>query len=201
VIVTDGLISVAMTAEIEAGETIRDRNWAGALCAVDRTPDEFLYWNLELTFCNVNPSLVSLLTGSPQEMDGTDVVGFRTKEGAVVQNVAIEMWTGTTPVVCAPGEDPVVGYTLLPCVTAGRIGDMTLQNGRADFVVSGAYTKSGQGWGEGPYDVIDVAGVPSPLAVPMAEGEHHLLRTTTVPPPAADCDCQTLTEAGGTRPA
>jgi len=198
VVVSDGLISVAMTAEIEAGETIRDRNWAGALCTTDRTPDEFLYWNVEITFCQVDPALISLLTGAPMELDGTDAVGFRTREGSEDTHVAIEMWTGTTPVVCAPGEDPTLGYTLLPHVMGGRVGDLTIENGRADFVVGGAYTKCGQGWGVGPYDVIgDPAG---PLDVAIAEGEHHLLRTTTVAAPSADCDCLSLEGAGGTRP-
>jgi hypothetical protein len=200
VAVTDGLISVAMTANIEAGEEIRDRNWAGDLCTSDVSPDLFIRWDLEFTFCRVDPVVIGLLTGSPLEMDGLNVVGFRTREGAAIQNVAIEMWTGTTPVDCGPDATPTLGYTLLPCVTGGRIGDMTIQNGRADFVVSGAKSKSGAGWGVGPYNVIDNAGVPGPLDVAIQSGEHHLLRTTIVPPPAADCDCMTLTEAGGTRP-
>jgi hypothetical protein len=198
VAVTAGIISVAMTANVEAGEEIRDRNWAGDLCVVDRSPDLFIRWDLEWTFCQIDPAVASLLTGAALEMDGTEAVGFRTREGATLQNVAVELWTGTTPVVCGPGSDPVVGYTLLPFVSGGRIGDMTIQNGRADFVVSGAGTKSGAGWGVGPYDVIgDPAG---PLDVAIQSDEHHLLRTTTVPPPTEFCGCETLEEAGGTRP-
>lgn len=198
VVVSDGIISAAMTAEIEAGESIRDRNWAGALCAVDRTPDSFLFWNLEITFCNVNPALISLMTGSPLELDGSTAVGFRTVEGQSTQNVAIEFWTGTTPVACAPGEDPTLGYHLFPCVSGGRVGDYTVENGRADFIVSGAFTKSGSGWGVGPYDVIDNPA--APLDVAIQDDEHSLLRTTTVAAPTADPDCMTLEEAGGTRP-
>lgn len=200
VVVTDGLISVALTAEVEAGETIRDRNWAGNLCVVDRSPDQFLYWNVEITFCQVDPALISLLTGLPLELDdGGDAVGFRTREGGSLNNVALEMWSGTTPTDCA-GAGATYGYTLLPCVSGGRMGDFTLENGRADFVVSGAFTKSGEGWGVGPYDVIDVAGNPSPLQTAIQSGEHHMLRRTTVAPPAADCTCYSLEEAGGTRP-
>lgn len=197
VAVTDGLISVAMTANIEAGEEIRDRNWAGALCVVDRSPDLFIRWDLEITFCQIDPTVASLLTGAPLEMDGLTAVGFRTVEGASLQNVAIELWTGVTPVDCGDGN-PVIGYTLFPFVTGGRIGDMTIQNGRADFVVGGAGTKSGSGWGVGPYDVIDDPA--APLTVAIQSDEHHLLRTTTVPAPEAGCGCETLEEAGGTRP-
>lgn len=201
VVVTDGVISVAMTAEIEAGEEIRDRNWAGRLCVVDRTPDEFIRWSLEMTFCNVDPTLISLLTGNPLEMDGATAVGFRTREGSVEGNVAIEMWSGTTPVECAPGIVPTYGYTLLPCVFGGRMGDLTIENGRADFVVGGAFTKSGAGWDKGPYNVIaNPPGADGPLDVAIQVGEHHLLRTTSVAPPVAACSCKTLTEAGGTRP-
>lgn len=200
VVVTDGLISVALTAEIEAGETIRDRNWAGNLCVVDRSPDQFLYWNVEITFCSVDPALISLLTGLPLELDdGGDAVGFRTREGGTTNNVAIEMWSGTTPTDCA-GAGATYGYTLLPCVSGSRMGDFTIENGRADFVVSGGYTKSGEGWGVGPYDAIDVGGTPSPLETAIQQGEHHLLRRTTVAPPASDCTCSSIEEAGGTRP-
>lgn len=200
VVVSEGLISVALTAEIETGETIRDRNWAGALCVVDRSPDQFLYWNVEVTFCSVDPALISLMTGNPLEIDDAgDLVGFRTREGGSLNNVAIEMWSGTSPTDCAGGS-AAYGYTLLPCVSGGRMGDFTLQNGRADFVVSGAFTKSGEGWGVGPYDVVEVGGVPAPLETAIQQGEHHLLRRTSVAPPTADCNCLTLEEAGGTRP-
>ena len=198
VAVTDGLISVAMTANVEPGEEIRDRNWAGDLCTSDVSPDIFIRWDLEWTFCRVDPIIASLLTGAALELDGTDVVGFRSAEGALTQNVAIEMWTGTTPVECGPDATPTLGYFLLPCVSGGRFGDLTIQNGRADFVITGGKSKSGAGWGVGPYDVIgDPAG---PLDVAIQEGQHHLLRTTITPPPSADCDCMTLEEAGGTRP-
>lgn len=201
VAVTDGIISAAMTAEIEDGESIRDRNWAGRLCVVDRSPDEFLYWNLEITFCQVDPSVVGLLTGLPLEMDDDtgQVVGFRSVEGALVTNAAIEMWSGISPVDCAAGE-VTLGYSVFPCVTGGRLGDLTIENGRADFIISGAYTKSGAGWGSGPYDVVMDSYAPAPLPVPFTAGQHHLLRTTSVPAPEADCECMTLEEAGGTRP-
>lgn len=201
VVVTEGVISVELTAEIEAGETIRDRNWSGALCAVDRSPDQFLYWNVTMTFCDVDPALISLLTGNPMELDTAgDAVGFRTTEGGSLANTAIEMWSGTTPTNCGPGADASYGYTLLPCVSGGRMGDFSLNNGRADFVIDGGFTKSGEGWGSGPYDVVDVSGSPAPLETAMQQGEHHMLRKTTIAPPAADCIGYTLEEAGGTRP-
>jgi hypothetical protein len=199
VVVTRGVISVALTAEVEAGETIRDRNWAGELCVVDRSPDQFLFWNVEMTFCDVNPALIALLTGNPVELDsGGDIVGFRTTEGGLTGNVALELWSGINPTNCAPGAAASYGYTLLPCLSGGRMGDFTLENGRADLVISGAFTKSGEGWGEGPYDVVgDPAG---PLETAIQQGEHHLLRRTEVAPPEDECTGFTLEEAGGTRP-
>lgn len=201
VVVTKGVISVALTAEVEAGESIRDRNWAGELCVVDRSPDQFLFWNVELTFCDVNPALIALLTGNPVELDSSgDIVGFRTTEGGLTGNVALELWSGISPANCAPGQAASYGYTLLPCVSGGRMGDFTLENGRADLVISGAFTKSGEGWGSGPYDVVSVADVPSPLETAIQSGEHHLLRRVDVAPPADECTGFTVEEAGGTRP-
>lgn len=201
VAVTDGLISAALTAEVEEGEEIRDRNWTGALCVVDRSPDEFVRWGVEITFCGVDPAIITLLTGNPVELDDAgDLVGFRTAQGTLNNRIAVELWSGISPTDCGPEAVPKFGYTLLPCLVGGRMGDLTIENARADFVVSGMFTQSGSGWASGPYDVVTVSGVPAPLEVPIQAGEHHLLRLTDVPPPAADCGCMTLEEAGGTRP-
>jgi hypothetical protein len=196
VVVTDGVISAALSAEIEGGEDIRDRNWNGAICVADRSPDQFVRFTVELTFCNVDPALHGLLTGSAVELDAdSEIVGFRTAEGTLETNVGLEMWSGVA------GVTGVYGYTLLPWVSGGHVGDMTLQNGRADFVVTGSYTRSGAQWGVGPYDVVkDGLDADSPLAVAMQDDEHHLLRYTAVAPPANAESCMTLEEAGGTRP-
>jgi len=200
VAVTDGLISAALTAEVEEGEEIRDRNWSGALCVVDRSPDEFVRWTVEITFCNVDPTVISLLTGNPTELDdGMNVVGFRSRAGTIETKVAIELWSGVSPQDCGSGAQSY-GYTLLPYLTGGRLGDLTIANGRADFVVSGMFTQSGSGWGVGPYDVITSAGLPAPLDVGIQPDEHHLLRLTDVAPPSPACEGMTLEEAGGTRP-
>lgn len=201
VVVSDGVISVALTAEIEEGDEIRDRNWNGRMCVSDKAPNEFVRWTVEATFCNVDANLVSLMTGLPVELDDeSEVVGFRTRSGVIESKLALEMWSGVTPVDCGPGATVTYGYTLLPFLTGGTMGDLTVENGRADFVVNGAYTQDGAGWGVGPYDVVLAGGVPAPLAVPIQTTEHHLLRLTNVPPPDAACEALTLEEAGGTRP-
>lgn len=201
VVVTDGLISAGLTSEIETGEEIRDRNWAGVMCVTDKQPDELIRVTAEITFCQVDPSLVSLMTGSAVELDDdNNVVGFRAETGPITAKLAMELWSGTSPVNCGPGAEQSYGYTLLPFLTGGNVGDITIENGRADFVVTGLFTQNGGSWGVGPYDVVTVGGNPSPLEVAMSTTQPYLMRLTDVAPPEAACECLSLEEAGGTRP-
>jgi hypothetical protein len=202
VVVTDGIVSVAVNGEYEAGDDIRDKNWAGVIAVEDRSLDQFVRYSLTATFLKVDPALVSLITGLPVELDAdSEIAGFRTRAGVTAGNVAIEFWTGVSPIDCGALDVPY-GYTLFPWVRGGRLGNLTIQNGRADFVIEGMFSGGGGGWGVGPYDVVlDGLDAPAPLAVAMAAEDHHLFRETRVAPPAAACTCYSLTEAGGTRPA
>ncbi len=50
-------------------------------------------------------------------------------------NVAIEVWTRTTGGACGPNETRY-GYLLFPWVIEGTVGDLTLENGAADFILT-----------------------------------------------------------------
>jgi hypothetical protein len=75
----------------------------------------------------------------------------------------------------------------------GTIGDMTLENGVANFVVN-ARTHSNSLWGVGPYnvDLSDAAGTlnnPIPMLTPILSTQHHRMFITRLAPPAAACGC------------
>lgn len=179
VVVTSGFITVSLSPVVESGDTFRKKNANGDFCVNERSPDQWSNDDVELTLCDVDPELVTLLTGQPLELDAdSEPVGFRQREGSEERKVALEVWTGT-----GSGRSDY-GYLLLPRVTGAQIGGLTIENGAADVTVKG-YTESGQGWGVGPHDVVpDGTGAASPLGTAIVEGEHRLLRTTTIAPPA-----------------
>jgi hypothetical protein len=193
-VVTKGFISVGLTSEVESGDDITQKNADGELCVSDRSQDQFKNWSVAGELCEVDPALLSLVSNVTLEEDWNgDVVGVRGYQGAPTGRFALEVWTGVPGSDCVPGEATNFGYLLLPFVVPGVLGDITIENGAATFSFSG-FTRGAGGWGVGPYDVVptNVDNDPGPLAVPMTNAEHHLMRLTTVAPPEVDCGLQAM---------
>jgi hypothetical protein len=201
-VVSGGVVSLAVTHEYETGTDIRDKNWNDEICVEERTADQLIRVMVTATFCQVDPVMASIIAGLPTELDvGGQIVGFRQKTGLLESSFALEAWTGS-PAACGVSDRPY-GYMLFPWVTGGRVGDITIQNGRADFVLQNAYTRGDGGWASGPYDVVvtnETGPVLGPLPVAMGGDEPYLFRETRVAPPSDAASCLTLEEAGGTRP-
>jgi hypothetical protein len=199
-VVTDGIISIAMTKEYEAREEFFVKNGDGVFCVRETTPPQLKWINLVLTFCNVDPELVNMLTAEPVVYDDADsprATGYSTQEGsAAASSFGFEGWTRITGsgVACTGGTE--FGYVLFPWIVEGTIGDVTLENGAANFVVN-ARTKSGSLWGTGPYfvDLSDAtATLDNDIALLTAIGstQHHRMFLTRKSPPTASCGCQPL---------
>ena len=199
-VVTDGFVSVALTANINEPEEIVVTNANGKTCVRDPGCPEFQGYGVEITFCEVSPCLFSLVTGQPSVLDANgEVVGFRMNSGisSAAPGFALEVWMGVPGVACS-GEAGAFGYLLLPCLQGGVIGDFTIENAAITFTVTGAITKDGNGWGVGPYDVVARRRrrrrprCPTPL-----DPDDHLLRRLHDDRPArAD---RRLRRAGGRR--
>lgn len=202
-VVTDGIISVAATKEYEDRQEFFVKNGDGLFC-VRETNAPILKWiNLVLTFCNVDPELVNLLTANSTVADDSAAAkktGYNEDENAAVSSFfALEGWTrlANQGVACTGGVE--YGYVLYPFIVEGTIGDVTYQNDVANFVVN-ARTSSGSLWDTGPYnvDLSDNAGTldnPIPLLTPILTTQHQRMFITRAAPPDASCGCQTLYQA------
>lgn len=199
-VVSDGIISVEMTKEYEDREEFFVKNGDGNFCVRETNPPILKWINLTLTLCNVDPELVNILSG--ETMVANDAVspvntGYSTDEGAVLNsNFALEGWTriANSGVPCSGGQE--FGYMLWPRAIEGTIGDLTLENGAANFNLS-ARTTSNSPWGTGPYFVDysdNPAGSTTPIALltPIRSTEHMRMFLTRLAPPTASCGCQTL---------
>lgn len=196
-IVTEGFVSVALTAQINEAEEITITNANGKTCVRDPGCPEFQGYTVELTFCEVSPCLFSLVTGQPAVLDAAgEVIGFRmnSKTSVCETGFALEVWMGVPGVACT-GDAGAFGYLLLPCLQGGVIGDFTIENAAITFTVSGAVTKDGNGWGVGPFDVVmddSPTPVPAPLPDPLDPDDHLVALFTTVAPPAPTDGCVPL---------
>lgn len=155
-VISDGLISVALTANIREGETIEVTNANGEACVLDEACPQFVNYGVEVAFCGVNPHLYNIMSSQPLVMNGADVVGFRVNSKVKVCDAgfALELWTGIPSDACEPGSGQAFGYMLLAFIRNGVLGDVTWENAAINFTLSNAVTKDGSQWGNGPYDVV-----------------------------------------------
>ena len=201
-VVTDGIISVEMTKEYEDREEFFVKNGDGVFCVRETNPPILKWINLVLTFCNVDPELVNIMSAEPLVYDDASsprATGFSTQEGSAASaNFALEGWTriSGSGVSCTGGQE--YGYVLFPWIIEGTVGDLTLENGAANFVLN-ARTKAQSPWGLGPY-MVDYSDNPAgsttqiPLLTPILSTQHHRMFLTRLAPPTAVCGCQTLAD-------
>lgn len=183
-VVTKGFITVAFTTNTEEGEAITVTNANGETCVAEPSTPSFNGFSVEATFCDVDFSLFSLITGQDLVYDAAgNVIGIveSTDVDIAAVNFAMEMWLGAT----SSGEEGVeYGYVLLPFLSGGIVGDYSIENAAITFTLTGMKTKNGTGWGVGPYAVENVGGTPSALRTPLKANDHRYTILTTVAPPA-----------------
>jgi len=200
-VVSEGIITVEMTKEYEDRVDLFKKNGDGKFCFKKTIPPILKWINITFTFCNVDPELVPILSENPAYLNDADTpvaTGYSTEEdGAYTVNFAFEAWTrlgNTGNVTCTTGGE--WGYRLYPWMVEGTIGDITLENDLATFVVM-ARTQAGSPWGVGPY-YVDVSqatatsGNPIPMVSAIGANQHERLFVTQLPPPEASCGCQAL---------
>lgn len=196
-VTSSGLISVAQSPEYEARQDYFTLNADAQPCITDTAPPILKWINITVIFCNVDPQLLSIMSGEPVVLDDAEtpnVVGWDTAVGSVnTVNFALETWTrigGSN--ACTDGLANY-GYFLAPWVTEGTIGDVTLQNGAANFTVTGR-TNANSPWGVGPYNVLvnqsgDNEGFPGPMLTPIGVNTHRRVQLVNLAPPTAACGC------------
>lgn len=192
-VVTDGFITVGLTAQTDEGTAISIPNAAGRICILDEPAPQFTGYAVEIALCGVNPDLIALMTGQSQVLDADDLaVGFRmnSKINADDSGFALEMWSNVPAGACDPAAGTSYGYFLIPFLKGGVIGDFTIANDAVNFTLTGARSKDGNAWGVGPYNVVD-AGVgavntPSALLDGLDEDDHLHMQLTTIAPPSTD---------------
>lgn len=194
-VVTNGFISVTLSAQVEEGTEIITKKADGSLCVNEMTSPSFKRFTAEIEFCGVDPGLLSVVTNAEIYNDYLDdPVGFTVPEGTIDSKFALELWTGLSGTACATGGEEASGYMLLPFMNAGVLGDITLDGENAvTFSMTGAFSKGGNGWGTGPYNVMmDATSTAAPLPTALDPLDHLLLIETMLAPPASACGLQAM---------
>lgn len=201
IITTNDLVTVAASAEIEEGEEITIRNFAGQLCISDKPCDSVKWYNVEITLCKQIPALFSLTSGLQTAHNANgEVVGFGISSNIDCSGgFALELWGDVPGQACVPGQTGgQFDYLIFPWVSAATpTGDIEIGNSARQPVLRGR-TKTGGCWGSGPYPVQDTATIgnpvaPGPLIDPIPQEMHLWDLLVSIPPPKPACECEDLT--------
>ena len=190
-VVSDGTVSVLVSAETEDGVEVFQRKSNGQTCINRKQVDTLKRYTTAIDWCEVNPYVFELVAGVRPELENSDVVGYRTVAGALDTAWALEGWTQLGGDPCDAGGQ-FYGYFLFPLLRGGLIGDFELGSEATTFTTEGSFTQAGDGWDVGPFDVIGDPAAPTPLDLPMLSDEPYLHRLTQVPPPVVLCDIQEI---------
>lgn len=196
---TESFVDITLTKVLQDRQDALQLNANGDIC-VDKPKAPILRWyEVVITFCQVDPELFNIVSAEPLILDDSlvpEAVGWCTlPDSPSASNFALEFWTGTEDEGC-DDDDVIYGYGILPRITQGMIGDVTIANGVINFTVT-AITRPGNQWGVGPYNVIINetglnAGLPAPLLLPIDTTAHKCFQWTKLPPPEGFCGCQSL---------
>lgn len=186
--ITDGVITVTATANTSDTEEINVTSFTGNRCVYEPSIPELNGYTYDIQFCAVEFELFEIITGQTLVLneDGNPV-GLEIDTEVKLSEVgfALEVFAGAVSAdACEdPDAEGVYGYMLSPRLQGGILGDFTIENGAVNFTVSGAATRDGNQWGEGPYAVERVGGVPAQLFQPVSKTAALRLMETTVAPP------------------
>jgi hypothetical protein len=193
-VVSKGFISIELENQETSPEEISQVLADGTRCYYQNTPKLLNGVQATIEFCEVDPELFEIMTGSPLVLDDDDEPqGFTTDSAAYgIANVALEVWMKIANSDCTTFGRRW-GYYLMPWLYQGVVGKPTIENGAVTFTVNEALTHDGNQWGVGPYNIqYDNADVLSPLFVPITTTTHDLLYKVNLAPPAVTDGCVAL---------
>lgn len=162
--VTDGIITVQFTANTNTTDEISVVKMDGKRCVYEPSLPELSGYSIDVTFCAVEPEIYEMITGQTLVLDAAGrAVGIEvdTKIKLDDKGFGFELWTGSGAAdACEDTDgDGEFGYILLPRLQGGTLSDFSVTNGAVNFTITGASTRDGNQWGNGPYLVDRGVGV------------------------------------------
>jgi hypothetical protein len=184
-VVSNGIISLSVTPEVEDGEQWRQRLPNGMYVAAAADLSQTEAFTYEMEFIQVEPALFQIMGGGSVVFDahGNAVGVAISYRQQVPVYFALEMWS-TSP---APDGGASGGvYSVEPFLYDAVFGAVEYQNEAISFHMT-ARSAQNPNWGNGPFQVVDDGGDLTTLPDPVLSQHLRYIRTTNVAPPDADC--------------
>lgn len=179
-LVSECFVSVTLSGEVEAGDEYLQKSAWGDLCINDKDPDIIKWVNVSVTFAEINPDALDILTGADPVVDGGNTIGAAWSPTSFDGAWGLEVWTKFTGEPCT--GQPNWGYFVVPFVRNGRIdGDLTIENGVMTISVVGQGFAA-TNWGDSPY-------AQNPFIETFPSGAMFGMVVTDVQPPSDTAGC------------
>lgn len=188
--VTNTLVEIQVTPEIETGDERTLKSGCAAIIATAKFPDLLKRFNLQVQLGQLEPGLISLLTGAALVNDTSDTpvpIGWDWPVQVCAGDnppprVALEIWSDVWD---CDDQNPLLPYWhWVFTQSRWQFGQAALNSDFMQPVLNG-YTEGNSMWGHGPYG----DGKPDGTVV----GHLGSVWQTDDVPPTADCGLQTVT--------
>lgn len=151
-LVTDALISVQVSEEVEAGAEVIQKNGSGAICLNYKAPDRLKRASLSMNLCQLDSELLWLIAGGTLIDDGGQAIGVDRPDGSAdIPKAAIEVWSlayeGDAPSVDSNSDSVYIHWVFPKCQFT--IGQFTIEEGVLVVPLTGASTANPT-YGDGP---------------------------------------------------
>ncbi|WP_086729468.1 hypothetical protein [Streptomyces carpinensis] len=187
----DCLASISLSPDTDEGDDLQYKAANGKVCGFRKGCTTLNSFGVEINFFSVSPEFLEITTGNPvvYGFDGQPI-GYDDCSIACKTGFALEFWAEVLgeDVCQAEGTGGAWLYFLLPWVSNGILGDLEIGSEAVTLQMTGN-TRTGGGWGVGPYDVmpIDAAGTAGPMLTPVGSNCHKRMFLTNVAPPEPTC--------------
>lgn len=177
--VSDKLVSIGLSPNIETGDTFSLRNGCG--CSISRFKSNDIFNWFEFTFAGgaLEPEMMALMIGAETIVDGADVVGLAFPSQLDCDEdepaVSLEFWTKHIVGSGQDGLHPWVHWVFPK--TVWQLGDNSAEEDFLQTALTG-FSRTNSQWGGGPY------GDGPPDDQDISEGGYW---KTDIDPPTAAC--------------
>jgi hypothetical protein len=190
--VSDGFIMVHPSPDYEDGVEFTKRRADGALCVNQKDPGQLKRVKLEITWCVMDPDVITLETGSREILTTATGTGVFFNDSLITARHSVEVWQSVTG---RGACDPTTGlqryvYWAFPNVSNTQVQDFQMENDSLEWKSASETAAVGSSWGTFP-TTLPPNGYLSGST--FAVGDHYAFNITTVAPPAAACGAVSLT--------
>lgn len=145
-VVSDGFISISVQGVYDDVARYQSRNIYGSLCVNDSEPPELLRSTIQITLCDVNPDVLTVMSAAEPVIHDLEAIGVHLPTGREWEGFALEVWTKNV------NGCEQWGYLSIPFCRNARLSDsLTVALTNLTVSLEADALPATSAWGATPY--------------------------------------------------